>query len=249
MEVHHHPKVEKKDFKEYLLEGLMIFIAVSLGFFAENLREYVKDSTEIKSNIESMVGDLQTDVAMFNDGISLNQLSDRRIDTMISLLKSDRSNTSQIYFLARYATANNNIYTPDTKTFEQMKSSGALRLIHSRTILDSISDYYQSLQFFKSQSDLQRQKVIDVHAVNSQLFDGSIFQRMFVKTESNLDVVIAMPENNPQLLSDDFNTINKIIVAYHYLYATTEINNEAAIVGRQHALRLIDFLKKEYHVE
>ena len=31
MEVHHHPKVEKKNFKEYLLEGLMIFLAVTLG--------------------------------------------------------------------------------------------------------------------------------------------------------------------------------------------------------------------------
>ena len=130
-----------------------------------------------------------------------------------------------------------------------MKSSGTLRLIHSRSILDSISDYYQSLQFFISQSGLQRQKVIDVHAVNSQLFDGSVFQRMFIKTESNHHVVIAKPENNPPLLSDDFPTINKIIVAYHYLYATTEINNEAAEVSRQHAVRLIDFLKKEYHIK
>ena len=41
MEVHHHPQVEKKNLKEYLLEGLMIFIAVTLGFFAENIRENV----------------------------------------------------------------------------------------------------------------------------------------------------------------------------------------------------------------
>ena len=39
MEVHHHPHVEKKSFKEYILEGLMIFIAVSMGFAAESLRE------------------------------------------------------------------------------------------------------------------------------------------------------------------------------------------------------------------
>jgi hypothetical protein len=38
MEVHHHPKVEKKNFKEYLLEGLMIFIAVTMGFL---LRQFV----------------------------------------------------------------------------------------------------------------------------------------------------------------------------------------------------------------
>jgi hypothetical protein len=32
MEVHHHPEVEKKGFKGYLLEGLMIFIGVSMDF-------------------------------------------------------------------------------------------------------------------------------------------------------------------------------------------------------------------------
>ena len=39
MEVHHHPHVEKKNFKQYFLEFLMIFLAVTLGFFAENVRE------------------------------------------------------------------------------------------------------------------------------------------------------------------------------------------------------------------
>src|SRR5437762_1603799 len=43
MEVHHHPHVEKKNFKEYLLEGLMIFLAVTMGFFAESLRENVSN--------------------------------------------------------------------------------------------------------------------------------------------------------------------------------------------------------------
>src|SRR3954452_22127443 len=43
MEVHHHPHVEKKNFKEYLLEGLMIFLAVTMGFFAENIREHFAD--------------------------------------------------------------------------------------------------------------------------------------------------------------------------------------------------------------
>jgi len=34
MEVPHHPHVEKKSFKEYFLEGLMIFFAVTIGFIA-----------------------------------------------------------------------------------------------------------------------------------------------------------------------------------------------------------------------
>ena len=44
MEVHHHPHVEKKSFKEYLLEGLMIFLAVTMGFIAESIREHITES-------------------------------------------------------------------------------------------------------------------------------------------------------------------------------------------------------------
>ena len=42
MEVHHHPHVptHSKPWKEYVLEGLMIFIAVTLGYGAENIREH-----------------------------------------------------------------------------------------------------------------------------------------------------------------------------------------------------------------
>lgn len=46
MEVHHHPDIEKKGLKEYLLEGLMIFLAVTLGFFAENFREHFAERKE-----------------------------------------------------------------------------------------------------------------------------------------------------------------------------------------------------------
>jgi hypothetical protein len=48
MEVHHHPHVEKKKFKEYFLEFLMIFLAVTLGFFAENIREHLSDRSKEK---------------------------------------------------------------------------------------------------------------------------------------------------------------------------------------------------------
>ena len=50
MEVHHHPDLhhKKKKIKEYFLEFLMIFLAVTLGFIAENVREK-RDDTEIEN--------------------------------------------------------------------------------------------------------------------------------------------------------------------------------------------------------
>ena len=60
MEVHHHPDLhhEKKAWKEYILEGLMIFLAVFMGFIAESLREHIGDRDREKSYMESLVKDL-----------------------------------------------------------------------------------------------------------------------------------------------------------------------------------------------
>jgi uncharacterized membrane protein len=43
MEVHHHSHVEKKGFKEYFLEFIMIFLAVTMAFIGENMREQLCD--------------------------------------------------------------------------------------------------------------------------------------------------------------------------------------------------------------
>ncbi len=62
MEVHHHPHVEKKNFKEYFLEFLMIFLAVTMGFIAENIRESFSDRENEKVYMESLVQDVKDDI-------------------------------------------------------------------------------------------------------------------------------------------------------------------------------------------
>ena len=63
MEVHHHAKVEKKKFKEYFLEFAMLFLAVTLGFFAENIRENIANREKEKHYIENIIADLKTDTS------------------------------------------------------------------------------------------------------------------------------------------------------------------------------------------
>ena len=72
MEVHHHPKVEKKNFKEYLLEGLMIFIAVTIGFFAEKIRENISDREKEKDLMQSLIIDLKEDSATIENQIRIS---------------------------------------------------------------------------------------------------------------------------------------------------------------------------------
>src|SRR5450631_95052 len=65
MEVHHHPDLhhKRKKFKEYFFEFLMIFLAVTLGFFAENFRERISDSHREKEFAKELYAELKDDSA------------------------------------------------------------------------------------------------------------------------------------------------------------------------------------------
>src|SRR5450631_4361501 len=68
MEVHHHPDLhhKPKKWKEYFLEFLMIFLAVTLGFIAENIREHISDRNKEHEFIVSMIADLKKDTSNFS---------------------------------------------------------------------------------------------------------------------------------------------------------------------------------------
>src|SRR5665213_3468691 len=88
MEVHHHPEVEKKGLKEYFLEGLMIFLAVTMGFFAESLRENIADRAKEKEYIISMIQDAKTDTANIQQALKLNDERLWELDSAATLCLS-----------------------------------------------------------------------------------------------------------------------------------------------------------------
>jgi hypothetical protein len=90
MEVHHHGGEHHgpKKIKDYFLEFLMIFLAVTLGFLAENFREFITD----KSHVAELAGQLKEDLT--NDTTNVQKLIDfetaqvRRTDSLFVMLTS-----------------------------------------------------------------------------------------------------------------------------------------------------------------
>src|SRR6201995_1175993 len=144
MEVHHHPHVEKKNFKEYFLEFIMIFLAVTLGFFAENIREYFGEKSQEHEYIQSMINDLKTDTANIAAYIKLNNEEQLTYcDSLIQQLDKEKwSDTTKaaIYIYAGFqGTAITYFFSKQTLT--QLKSAGGAKLIKNTAALDSIMDY------------------------------------------------------------------------------------------------------------
>ena len=62
MEVHHpHHPTHKKKWSEYIIEFVMLFAAVTLGFFAENVREHNIAKKNTNYSLVTLYKDIQTD--------------------------------------------------------------------------------------------------------------------------------------------------------------------------------------------
>jgi hypothetical protein len=84
MEVHHHSHHPKK-WKEYITEFLMLFLAVSLGFLAENLREGYVEKERSHELVSSFIKDVELNVQFLD-----------------SLIKGDKRNLLKCDSIALY---------------------------------------------------------------------------------------------------------------------------------------------------
>ena len=91
MEVHHHPDIhhKRKKFHKYFLEFLMIFLAVTLGFFAESLRENISDGQKEHEYMQSLLNNLRTDSLKMEYTISNNLRKSAGLDSLLKLCLTD----------------------------------------------------------------------------------------------------------------------------------------------------------------
>ena len=130
MEVHHHPDLhhEKKPWKEYLLEGLMIFLAVFMGFVAENEREVISEHKRATEFARSYFEDIKKDTAALNAAMHFSKRKIAVLDSALAMLHlpAGKQNDTVLY---RRLSVNTNVipFEPSAGTYEQIKSSGSLR--------------------------------------------------------------------------------------------------------------------------
>jgi len=142
MEVHHHPHFGEKNIKEYLLEGLMIFLAVSMGFLAENIRENIqKHEREL---IILLRNDLKFDTTKINDAIDFNARKMYSIDTLrkyiyrISSEKLSDSVKRKMFYLYKAYTGNVGFFIPTMRAITLLDKGDAFTLIKKQVVSDSI---------------------------------------------------------------------------------------------------------------
>jgi hypothetical protein len=211
MEVHHHPHVEKKSIKEYILEGLMIFIAVSMGFAAESLREHLVNKEREHIYMSSFYSDLKNDQQTLPKLIT--RIKQQQLLPAQSLpgLFSKASTTApadSIYFFLRKFFRQQGIRSFITdRTYEQIRNAGEMRLITNRQIADSLIDYYKDIGFI----DYLQQTLLGYKARLQDNLPLILKSSNYAKAIDSLNNAIVAKEHL-YLLNTDPQHINRILI-------------------------------------
>jgi len=254
MEIHHHPEVEKKGFKEYLLEGLMIFIAVMMGFFAESLREHISENSRAKEYAATLYSDLKADTVSLDKYLRRINFGAANVDTLMQLLSANDPKdipSGKLYWYGLFGAIPLN-FAPHDATLLEMKSSGSLRFFTNRAINRMVAEYDQRLQLFKSMEQNELGIYTEVRKTKALLFNfkyndaaNTVVQRIYIKyNRASIDSFI---KTNPPLLSTDKVAFNQFVE----LVRSRFLKNQATYADslNHHAVVLLAALKKEYNLE
>jgi len=240
MEVHHHGH-KPKDWKEYITEFIMLFAAVTLGFFAENQREhYVERHREVQY-MESLMEDLSKDKYDINEcnKFSINQT--KFIDTAIILLSEGNwtpKNIKTIY-RASLKLSGNRPSTFIDRTSAQLRSGG-MRLIEDKKVATLITEYWQLIaQLNEFENVTIHEYKLNVKNMTYKIFDGTKYldaKNKIIKEDAELMTYDknVLKEYNNRLLNLNYD-LKAYVIQYFYKKLDDKIDElQNAIASKYH---------------
>jgi hypothetical protein len=250
MEVHHHPDLhhEKKKFKEYFLECIMIFIAVTLGFFAETIRDGISERHRERDYIVGLINNLRDDTSNLKGLIARNDLEVSGIDSLMKISKEHLTSISvqdSIFYYALQYSFGLHIFQFNDLTLVQLRNAGGYSLIKTNNVADSIALYESKNNSIKIQETHYSNSYLQVMASFKQVFDLTLTDKFFQpynvtkKIPSDMYVLISKDEEKLNLLYNDYWTFERIVGFY----------NSMLKEHLEYLNNFILFLKHDYDLE
>jgi hypothetical protein len=247
MEVHHHPDLhhKPKKWKEYFLEFLMISLAVTIGFFAESLREHISDKKKEREYIISLEADLKADVKNADQAIADSKKSEVLLDSLFTAFNDPNLIKKQgdlIYYAARLG-PRIDVYVNNQRTFDQL-NSGGFRLIENLEISNMIIDYYALFPHLRLLENGALKEFDHYQGIASNIFDPVIFRH-----QEKPDGEIVRGNSNPSLLTYDPKLLKQLSLYIVYLNGSRRSIVPDLENIKKNSKALIQFLYNKYHFE
>lgn len=258
MEVHHHPHVEKKSFKEYLLEGLMIFVAVSMGFIAENIRENITENHKAQELAESLYLEVKSDSAAIQQKIDLRLKKEKQMVYYRDFLRdSSLENLGSTFGKAALWTnqiVSTILFEPQDGILLQLKNSNNFRFYKNTELQGAVGRYSVAINRVRTRNE-QEFNIVDnfirKDAISHFDFtwqekvtnDGQLAVIKLINTESLPEASYVLQNKNTFNRSESSGIVSQYLLA---LKGTTQLQYQE-FKNANH--ELLEALRKNYHFE
>jgi hypothetical protein len=240
MEVHHHSH-KPKNWKEYITEFVMLFAAVTLGFFAENVREHQIIEHKTQQNLQSIILDLKKDSVLIQDRIKeyenatiyLNKLNDLFVEYQVNKLPKNEY-LDKMMLIGDSLIFGTSFYI-NNSSYKNTIASGSFSNINSIELKRTISNYYEVFGAKLNDNNKILDDVAEYYAVNTLPRPGGIVADIIEKTDSNkVEILKKYYKDNglfeKSILSKDFIIYNQKAIdrvkIYSYLLRKFEEKNK-----------------------
>lgn len=221
MEVHHsHGITHKKKWPEYLLEFCMLFLAVFLGFTAENIREHSIERQRAKQYLAVYKNDLLQNKILYKSFDSTYDALLPIYDSIVNIYYGKRENTNLPVLAGLLSIGKRTINVPfATAAYSQIVNSGSMRLIEDKTLTDAMSKHDAALSNFK-EFDIQLKTVrSNIYPEVLKLEDMHDFFRYDRKEKKLVRNYVPAMDSFPPLRDEQ----RRILISYYKLYTSQTV--------------------------
>ncbi len=261
MEIHHHGHVhEKKKWKEYLFQFLMLFLAVTAGFLVENQREHYIEHKRAKEFAKLLLDDLIMDTSELNRAYKAWKNIVIASDSLSVLMQPTYAGNigAKLYYYEYWSGWRWNVISRDA-TLQQLKSSGSLRYFGDISLVRKILDYEEAIKLTYLLQDRYDTEKAENWILVQKVFNQSVFDTLEnikgAGRDSAIDISIYNAALEPffrknfSLTNNDAATLSELRNWAENTSRNYRILLKDIPQTKQKAVDAIEALKKQYHLK
>lgn len=232
-------------FSRYLFyatgEIVLVVVGILIALALNNRKEQRAVAQSEYLYMVNLKEDLQADLDLYEAYFVRNRELYQLIDSLIVQLSAEnyRSTSDATAYQARIMTTKWNRVRPVERTFEQMKSSGQLKIISNHRVSDGISDYYNSIFELETYNEALVLWLEHYISLMGRVYDGKV---LFEILKTRQKVFVA----NTAIITDDRKDINELITSLQYIYGAIKLSEDLVVQRREKAGKLIREIGEHY---
>ena len=253
MEVHKHPHhvTHKKKWGEYLLEFFMLFLAVFLGFVAENVREDQVEKERAKHYILSFCEDLKYDTSRINLLIAFDSKKITALTGMYNCYDTVLKNleaTDCMGELVKHSRSNKG-FVLTQRTIQQLSNAGGYRLLDKEDA-DSIIAYENAYKgYLDFQATVFQTAQDNVRNTLNRFANFKVIAPLQLTTATLVADTMEGKLHGPLLFTKDKILVNQWFNELALYLRTTNGQKNIMIQLKERAIGLLKFYNSKYHLK